>query len=128
MGFEKLLEDAMNFIKAVGELTQKAKESFDALNYMKKVFQDVQEYKLEDSIIEDACILVLFKGLIVQLCFAASVSKTVKEIGPLEPKLPPSLQLKAGVIRDHLDSIRGKLEEIQATMTKMNTMASKCLL
>ena len=126
--FENILETAMNFVKAAGELIENAKESFDALKDMKKVFQDVQENQLEDPIIEDACILVLFKGVIAQLCFAASLSKTVQEIEPLESQLPQSLQPKTRVIRDHLHSIREKLKEIQATMTEMRTMASKCLL
>ena len=128
MVFEKLLETAMNFIKDVGELTENAKESLDALKDMKKVFQDVQENQLEDPIIEDACILVLFKGFIPQLCFVAAVSKTVQEIDPLESQLPSSLQPKARVIRDHLHKIREKLKEIQATMTEMAKMASKFLL
>lgn len=128
MEFEKLIETAMNFIKAVGELNENAKESFDTLKDMKKVFQDVQENQLEDPIIEEACILVLFKGVIAQLCFAATVSKTVQEMEPLVSQLPPSLQPKARVIRDHLHSIRGKLKEIQATVTEMKTMVRKCLL
>ena len=126
--FETILETAMNVFKAVGELTENAEESFYALEDMKKVFQDVHENQLKDSILEDPCILVLFKRVIAQLCFVAAVSKTVQEMEPLESQLPPSLQPKARVIRDHLHSIRRNLTEIQVTMTEMRTMASKCLL
>lgn len=128
MEFEKLLEIAMNFIKDVGELTQNTNESFDVLRDMTKVFQDVQGNQLEDPIIEDACILVFFKGVIVQQCFVASVSKTVKEIQPLESQLPSSLQPKARNIRTFLERIRETLKQIQETITKMGTMASKFLL
>lgn len=128
MEFEKLLEIAMNFIKDVGELTQNTNESFDVLRDMTKVFQDVQGNQLEDPIIEDACILVIFKGVIVQQCFVASVSKTVKEIQPLESQLPSSLQPKARNIRTFLERIRETLKQIQETITKMGTMASKFLL
>lgn len=129
MAFENILETAMNFIKATGEeLIETAKDSFDALKEVKKVLQDVQENLLEDPIIKNACILVLFKGFIAQLCFAAAVSKTVQEIDPLESQLPPSLQPKAAVIRNYLDSIREKLKEILATVNEMKTIVSKCLL
>ena len=122
MEIENTLESAVRIVRGIGEFTQESTTIFETLRNTKEYFQEVLRYNLEDRLIQNLCYSVLCGGFILIKCCYANLKKTIQEMEKEE--LPERLKPKVREIRSYCTSLEKKLQEIEATVTDINTTVS----